>query len=65
MLKSQLDREIEDYYEINVYAHDHGSPAMTSLAMVKVHIKDINDNVPQFQKTSINLKIPEDSNIGE
>lgn len=38
---------------------------MTSWTTLKVHVIDVNDNEPKFTKTKINLKVPEDSNIGD
>ena len=38
---------------------------MTSWTTLKVHVKDVNDNESKFTKTKIDLKIPEDSNIGD
>jgi len=53
-------------FEFLVHCQDHGLPTpMTSWTTLKVHIKDVNDNEPKFTKTKINLKIPEDSNIGD
>lgn len=50
-----LDREIEDRYELYLLARDHGhSVALTSTARVTIFVEDINDNQPKVVLPSSN-----------
>nr|KAG5689953.1 hypothetical protein BaRGS_033634 [Batillaria attramentaria] len=42
-----IDRELQDRYQFEVYMNDKGSPKQSSSAMVTVHILDVNDNSPE------------------
>ncbi|XP_076447004.1 protocadherin gamma-A4-like [Babylonia areolata] len=43
----KIDRELEKYYELEIDMHDKGSPRMSSSAMVRVRVVDVNDNSPE------------------
>ncbi|XP_071951339.1 protocadherin Fat 4-like [Antedon mediterranea] len=45
---TSLDREIVDQYQLEVIAEDHGSPSLSSMAIVIVDVEDENDNNPVF-----------------
>lgn len=61
--KSKLDREIIDYYEINVVAKDQGTPQQSATATVSLFIEDVNDNRPEFYPKQYFIPIPEDTPI--
>ena len=46
-----LDRESVPQYTFHVLAVDSGSPPLTSTALVRVTLTDINDNPPEFLNT--------------
>ncbi|RNA06581.1 protocadherin-9 isoform X2 [Brachionus plicatilis] len=48
MLKQNLDREIYDAYLINITASDFGQPSLHTNLMLRIKIKDENDNKPKF-----------------
>ena len=52
----KLDREKQEQYELNVEAYDNGEKPLTGAAVIKVTVKDINDNPPKFTRIlSINI----------
>lgn len=59
-----LDRESVASYELEAYAIDRGSPALSSSVPVNIRIEDINDSPPAFDSDKIVLYIPENSPIG-
>lgn len=59
-----LDRESVAFYELEAFAIDRGSPALSSSVPVKIRIEDINDSPPAFDSDKIVLYIPENSPIG-
>uniref|UniRef100_A0A8C5DML6 Si:ch73-379j16.2 n=1 Tax=Gouania willdenowi TaxID=441366 RepID=A0A8C5DML6_GOUWI len=63
-LKEPLDYEDSDMYRLDVQASDKGSPPLTSRCRVIVKIKDINDNAPEIEVTSLSKTVPEDSKPG-
>ena len=54
-----LDRETQDFYNITVYAIDHGSPPKTGTAVVSIDINDVNDVAPRFNLSSYNVSVKE------
>ena len=44
----KLDREKQEQYELHVEAYDNGEKPLTGAAVIKVTVKDINDNPPKF-----------------
>uniref|UniRef100_A0ABD2X656 Cadherin domain-containing protein n=1 Tax=Trichogramma kaykai TaxID=54128 RepID=A0ABD2X656_9HYME len=50
-----LDREARDLYNLKVLARDNGTVSLSATADVEIHVRDVNDNAPQFhgyQETS-------------
>ncbi|XP_066552590.1 protocadherin Fat 4 isoform X2 [Amia ocellicauda] len=47
-----LDRESKDLYELVIVASDNGIPQRTNITDIKISITDINDNAPEFSKSS-------------
>ncbi|XP_055980791.1 protocadherin alpha-2 isoform X10 [Sorex fumeus] len=56
-----LDYEETKYYEIQVTAHDYGTPSMSGHCKISVKLVDINDNIPEISITSLSLPIREDA----
>ncbi|XP_023251947.1 protocadherin-10-like [Seriola lalandi dorsalis] len=63
-VKGQLDYEVDDSYEIDIQASDNGAVPLRTDKSVSVNIKDINDNAPVIDVTSLSNKISEDSRPG-
>ncbi|XP_037635778.1 protocadherin gamma-A11-like, partial [Sebastes umbrosus] len=63
-LKGQLDYEMDDSYEIHIQASDSGAVPFRTEKSVTVNIKDINDNAPIIEVTSLSETISEGSRPG-
>ena len=59
----KLDREKQEQYELHVEAYDNGEKPLTGAAVIKVTVKDINDNPPKFTRI-LSINITENSPIG-
>ena len=59
-----FDRETKPQYRFQVYAYDHGDPALTSSATVTVDIDDKNDNFPKFTQDHYTAEVQENQPIG-
>ncbi|XP_039240587.1 protocadherin-23 isoform X2 [Pipra filicauda] len=44
---------------------DGGSPTLTAVTSIEVHIEDVNNCAPQFTKVLYNLSVSEDASVGE
>ncbi|KAL3880283.1 hypothetical protein ACJMK2_032531 [Sinanodonta woodiana] len=58
-VKSNLDREMKDFYEIIVVAKDGGDPPKSGSLTVNIYILDVNDNKPQFSNTTYRVGVNE------
>ncbi|XP_026186767.1 protocadherin gamma-A4-like [Mastacembelus armatus] len=63
-VKGQIDYEVDDSYEIDIQASDSGAVPLRTEKSVTVNIKDMNDNAPVIDVTSLSNKISEDSRPG-
>uniref|UniRef100_G3UEF6 Cadherin domain-containing protein n=1 Tax=Loxodonta africana TaxID=9785 RepID=G3UEF6_LOXAF len=54
-VKTSLDREQRDSYELKVVAADRGSPSLQGTATVLVNVLDCNDNDPKFMLSGYNF----------
>uniref|UniRef100_A0A3Q3E8A2 Protocadherin alpha 8-like n=1 Tax=Labrus bergylta TaxID=56723 RepID=A0A3Q3E8A2_9LABR len=63
-LKGTLDFEETEIYKLDVQASDKGTPPLTSRCRVVVKIKDVNDNPPRIEVTSLSNTVTEDSKPG-
>ncbi|XP_061644588.1 protocadherin alpha-7-like [Phyllopteryx taeniolatus] len=63
-LKRPVDFEETQIYKLLVEASDKGIPPLTSRCRVVVNIKDVNDNPPVIEVTSLTNQVPEDSKPG-
>lgn len=63
-ISSPLDRERQELYELHVRATDNGGnreqPSLSSEALVRIIVDDINDNAPQFSLKDYVLRVRED-----
>ncbi|XP_039630302.1 protocadherin alpha-3-like isoform X31 [Polypterus senegalus] len=59
-----IDFEDKEMYEFDVEASDKGNVPMSSFCTVLVQIKDMNDNAPQIDITSLSSSILEDVKPG-
>ncbi|KAL3876791.1 hypothetical protein ACJMK2_034585, partial [Sinanodonta woodiana] len=61
----KIDREtFGSKAHLIIRASDQGTPHITNVTMVDVHIQDINDNLPVFSNKSIHLKVREGEAFG-
>ncbi|XP_065131428.1 protocadherin alpha-5-like [Paramisgurnus dabryanus] len=64
IVKSLLDFEVKDKYEIDIEASDKGIVPLTTDKSIFINIADVNDNAPEIEVTSFSSAIPEDSKPG-
>ncbi|XP_043924980.1 protocadherin beta-15-like isoform X2 [Protopterus annectens] len=62
--EGRLDREKIAEYNITITATDDGSPSLSSTAVIRVQISDVNDNPPLFSKTLYTMQIMENNKPG-
>ena len=65
--RSNLDRERQDFYTLNVVATDmpDGGPGQrSSSTMVHVRVVDVNDSPPRFSESRYSAVVPENSDPG-
>ncbi|XP_053179565.1 uncharacterized protein LOC128362743 [Scomber japonicus] len=63
-VKSLIDYEKKDKYEIEIQASDKALAPLTTEKSVIIKIVDVNDNAPEIEVTSFSSSIPEDSRPG-
>ncbi|XP_071943757.1 cadherin-23-like [Antedon mediterranea] len=55
-----FDREVDgDVIEFTVVISDNGTPVKSSTSTIVLTIKDVNDNVPQFDSATYSITVPE------
>ncbi|XP_030002150.1 protocadherin alpha-2-like [Sphaeramia orbicularis] len=59
-----LDREHTPFYNVTIIATDEGSPPLSSIRIITVHVSDVNDNAPLFTEPVINVYVKENSPTG-
>lgn len=64
VLVRQLDREVEDFYALEVTATDGGEPAKSGSMLVNITVLDFNDNSPTFEHSSLKVELNEDAPVG-
>ena len=65
MLTRSLDREHTAVHELVILATDRSADSpMSSSALVRVHVKDVNDNAPKFHPSSYSAQLLEDMPVG-
>uniref|UniRef100_A0A672YM71 Protocadherin alpha-13-like n=1 Tax=Sphaeramia orbicularis TaxID=375764 RepID=A0A672YM71_9TELE len=63
-LKKAVDFEETDTFKLDIQASDKGQPSLTGRCRVIIKIKDVNDNPPEIEITSLSDSVPEDSKPG-
>lgn len=51
--------------QLLIEAMDGGSPTLSAVTSVEVHIEDVNNYAPQFTRVLYNLSVSEDASVGE
>ncbi|XP_053734114.1 protocadherin-8 [Synchiropus splendidus] len=64
VLVRELDREVEDFYTLEVTATDGGVPAKSGSMTVYIKVLDSNDNSPTFEHSSLKVELAEDAPVG-
>lgn len=64
VIKGQLDREQQEFYQLKVVVTDGGFPAKTGSLTVNITVADINDNRPEFARSSYNVSVEENVRAG-
>ncbi|XP_030648008.1 protocadherin gamma-A11-like [Chanos chanos] len=62
--QQQLDREKKAEYNITIKCTDEGVPPLSSNISVQLHISDVNDNAPVFEKNCYEAYIVENNALG-
>ncbi|KAM9849744.1 protocadherin alpha-8-like [Aulostomus maculatus] len=63
-LKGLLDFEETDIYKLDIQASDKGTPPLIGRCEIILKIKDVNDNPPEIEVTSLSNSVSEDSKPG-
>ncbi|XP_045060987.1 protocadherin alpha-4-like isoform X22 [Coregonus clupeaformis] len=63
-VKGLVDFEEQSVYEIDVQASDKGPVTLTGHCSVVIKVKDVNDNAPEMDVTSLSSQVPEDARPG-
>ncbi|XP_019963417.2 protocadherin alpha-8-like [Paralichthys olivaceus] len=63
-VKGEVDYEENDVYKLDIEASDKGTPPLTGECRVIIKIKDVNDNPPEIEVTSLSNTVSEDSKPG-
>ncbi|XP_075825006.1 protocadherin gamma-B6 isoform X16 [Microtus pennsylvanicus] len=59
-----IDREQDPQYNVTITATDRGKPPLSSSTTITLHITDVNDNTPAFQKSSYIVHVAENNPPG-
>ena len=57
--RQRLDREIQDFYQMKVFAYDGGNPPKSGSVDITVTVQDVNDNDPIFSNATYEVAILE------
>ncbi|XP_029703576.1 protocadherin alpha-3-like [Takifugu rubripes] len=63
-VKGQVDFEDTEIYRLDIQASDKGQPPWTAESRVVIKIRDVNDNQPEVEITSLSTSVPEDAKHG-
>uniref|UniRef100_A0A3P8T5W8 Si:ch73-379j16.2 n=1 Tax=Amphiprion percula TaxID=161767 RepID=A0A3P8T5W8_AMPPE len=63
-VKGAVNYEDNDVYKLDVEASDKGTPPLTGECRLTIKIKDVNDNPPEIEITSLSNTVSEDSKPG-
>nr|XP_033489049.1 protocadherin alpha-8-like [Epinephelus lanceolatus] len=62
--KETLDREIVSHYDISITATDYGEPPLSTFKTLSIQVSDVNDNIPQFSHSPLELYLTENNAPG-
>ena len=65
LLRSRLDREEESSYTLELVAYDGGNPPRVGAQLLQLHVRDANDNAPEFKHSPREIDIPENFPTGQ
>lgn len=57
--KRALDFETQRTYEVPIILFDRGTPSRSSVAYVTVHVQDVDDEIPKFEKERYEASVNE------
>lgn len=60
----ELDREVQDFFDLTLLAWDKGNPPRSGSTLIHVNILDSNDNSPTFEDSSPTVELAEDTTRG-
>ncbi|XP_037531497.1 protocadherin alpha-6-like, partial [Nematolebias whitei] len=63
-IKGAVDYEETSIYKLDIEALDKGTPPLTGECRLIINIKDMNDNPPEIEVTSLSNSVSEDSKPG-
>ncbi|XP_077464624.1 protocadherin alpha-8-like isoform X16 [Stigmatopora argus] len=61
ILKDRLDRELISDYDITITATDCGQPPLSASKNIHIDVSDVNDNIPTFSHSPIQLYLLENN----
>jgi len=61
---ARFDRERVDRHDVTITCVDGGTPALTSNAVVRVRVSDVNDNSPAFSRELYEFRVDENCAVG-
>ena len=62
-LRGSVDREVQDFYQLNVVAYDGGVTRLSGTQIIDIVITDVNDNSPQFVEDSYDVEVMETAQV--
>ncbi|XP_039976664.1 protocadherin alpha-8-like [Xiphias gladius] len=62
--KETLDRETVSYYDISITATDCGDPPLSTVKTLSIQVSDVNDNIPEFRQSPLELYLMENNDPG-
>lgn len=65
VVNADLDREVQDHYQVTVIATDGGEPKKEGIVIVDIEVTDVNDNPPIFAKETYQVNVKEDFPLDE
>ena len=63
-IDAALDREKTSDYLLNITVQDQGSPIKSTSSLLHIIVEDVNDNAPQFIKSTFSFFFPENTPKG-
>uniref|UniRef100_A0A673AU48 FAT atypical cadherin 2 n=1 Tax=Sphaeramia orbicularis TaxID=375764 RepID=A0A673AU48_9TELE len=54
-----LDREVKEFYILNITVYDLGTPQTSAWKFIAVNVIDVNDNPPVFKQPRYVIRVPE------